>query len=295
MTRNILAIARILPTFIPLGLSAQVTLNQTDNFQDGTLNGWTSGANNPNPPTNVSSNRPGGTNDKYMRVTSTGVARAGGRLVVQNSIQWKGNYTAAGIKSISMHLKNEGSTTLEMRLVVLAPSGNGVSITPVTLPSGGRWSTAAFPITADALTGVNVSSTLTSVTEIRLLHSTTASTTGEPIAAQLGVDDITAAGSTLAAVVQDAGVLPVEFTLFQNCPNPFNPSTVIRHDIPKNAFVNVSVYDILGREVATLVKGNQMAGQYSVTFNATNLPSGVYFYSLHAGDQSFVQKMMLLK
>jgi hypothetical protein len=92
-----------------------------------------------------------------------------------------------------------------------------------------------------------------------------------------------------------AGELPRQFELSQNYPNPFNPSTVIRYDIPTNAIVKISIYDMLGREVATLVNGNQMAGHYNVTFNAKNLPSGVYLYSLHAGDRTFVQKMLLLK
>jgi plastocyanin len=89
--------------------------------------------------------------------------------------------------------------------------------------------------------------------------------------------------------------IPEMFALEQNYPNPFNPSTVIRYDIPTNAIVKISIYDMLGREVATLVNGNQMAGHYNVTFNAKNLPSGVYLYSLHAGDRTFVQKMLLLK
>jgi hypothetical protein len=286
----------ILPIFIPASLSAQIVLNQTDNFQDGTLEGWTSGVNNPNPPTVVSSNGPEGANDQYMRVTSTGVAGAGGRLVVRNLTQWTGNYTDAGVTSISMHMKNEGSTTLQMRLVVLGPSGSGASITAIMLPTGGGWSTVVFPIAADALTGVNVASTLTSVAEFRLLHSTTSSTTGEPMAAQLGVDDITAEGSTPTSVAQNANVLPTEFILFQNYPNPFNPSTTINFDLPKTARVSLKVYNILGQLVATLLDGVKQAGSYNVSFNAPDLGSGVYFYRVVTdGGGAVTRKMVLLK
>ena len=80
-----------------------------------------------------------------------------------------------------------------------------------------------------------------------------------------------------------------------NYPNPFNPTTNINYQIKEKGFVSLKVYDMLGREVANLVNENQEAGQYSVIFNAANLPSGVYIYSLRVND--FVQnnKMTLLK
>jgi len=89
--------------------------------------------------------------------------------------------------------------------------------------------------------------------------------------------------------------IPTELNLSQNYPNPFNPSTTIRYDIPQLAYVKLAVYDILGREVASLVSESQNAGHYNVVFNAGNLPSGVYFYSLQAGDKGFVKKLLLVK
>jgi hypothetical protein len=89
--------------------------------------------------------------------------------------------------------------------------------------------------------------------------------------------------------------IPNTFRLGQNYPNPFNPSTTIKYGLPKNSFVTLKVYDILGREVTTLVNENKMAGTYQVNFNASNLASGIYFYTIKAGDFSQTKKMLLVK
>ena len=86
-----------------------------------------------------------------------------------------------------------------------------------------------------------------------------------------------------------------DFSLSQNYPNPFNPSTTINFRIPLSSKVTLKVYDILGREVATLVNENKPAGKYSIIFNSNNLASGVYFYNLRAGNFIESKKMMLLK
>ncbi len=92
---------------------------------------------------------------------------------------------------------------------------------------------------------------------------------------------------------------PSAFTLAQNYPNPFNPSTVIQYQIPKNEFVTLKIYDLLGKEVATLISGQKDAGSYQVEFNADNLPnkitSGIYFYTLKAGNFSQTKKLVLMK
>ncbi len=90
-------------------------------------------------------------------------------------------------------------------------------------------------------------------------------------------------------------ILPTEFKLEQNYPNPFNPSTVISYAIIETRFVSLIVYNSIGQEVAALVKQKQNAGSYDLVFNASNLPSGIYFYSINAGEYSSVKKMMLLK
>jgi photosystem II stability/assembly factor-like uncharacterized protein len=89
--------------------------------------------------------------------------------------------------------------------------------------------------------------------------------------------------------------IPKNFSLNQNYPNPFNPSTIIEYAVPKTAFVTVKVYDLMGKEVKTLVSETKQAGYYSLTFNASNLTSGVYFYKIIAGDFTASKKMMLIK
>lgn len=89
--------------------------------------------------------------------------------------------------------------------------------------------------------------------------------------------------------------IPGKFSLFQNYPNPFNPSTKIGYQIQKNSFVNLKIFDALGRELETIVNEIQPAGTYEVTFNASHYPGGVYFYRLNTGDFSQTNKMLMIK
>jgi hypothetical protein len=89
--------------------------------------------------------------------------------------------------------------------------------------------------------------------------------------------------------------IPTTFALSQNYPNPFNPTTTIKYDLPQASHVTIKLYDILGREVSTLVNEKQEASFRQATWNATNFASGVYFYRLQAGDFVGVKKLMLLK
>jgi hypothetical protein len=87
---------------------------------------------------------------------------------------------------------------------------------------------------------------------------------------------------TISSVEKDEGVIPKSFNLYPNYPNPFNPSTTIQYDLPRQAFVTLKVYNTLKQEVATLVNGEQIAGRYKARFEGLNLASGVYFYRLLA-------------
>ena len=81
----------------------------------------------------------------------------------------------------------------------------------------------------------------------------------------------------------------------QNFPNPFNPSTTINYQIPKDGMVTIKIYDILGREIRTLVNEYKPAGRYNITFNASNLASGVYIYQLKSGSFVASKKLVLMK
>ena len=89
--------------------------------------------------------------------------------------------------------------------------------------------------------------------------------------------------------------IPGEFSLSQNYPNPFNPNTIINFQLSRFNFVSIKVYHVLGNEVSTLVNEKLNAGSYSISFNGSNLSSGIYFYKLTAGDFSITRKMTLLK
>jgi len=85
------------------------------------------------------------------------------------------------------------------------------------------------------------------------------------------------------------------YALAQNHPNPFNPSTVISYQLPMNGYVTLKVYDMIGKEIATLVNGMQEAGEHTTSFNASHLPSGLYFYSLQSKNFNATKKMLLVK
>ncbi len=99
----------------------------------------------------------------------------------------------------------------------------------------------------------------------------------------------------LTYVKEWSKALPDEYSLDQNYPNPFNPTTFIRYQLPVSSFVTLNVYDVLGREVKTLVNARESVGDYSVTFNASNLPSGVYLYRLQAGTFIQTKKLVVIK
>jgi hypothetical protein len=88
---------------------------------------------------------------------------------------------------------------------------------------------------------------------------------------------------------------PKNFVLKQNYPNPFNPGTTIEYSLPKNSYVTLKIYNVLGKEAATLVDKFETPGNHSVRYDAANLASGIYFYTLKAGDFSQTKKMTLVK
>jgi photosystem II stability/assembly factor-like uncharacterized protein len=99
----------------------------------------------------------------------------------------------------------------------------------------------------------------------------------------------------VAGINPISNIAPDKYLLYQNYPNPFNPYTKIRYQLVCSNFVTLKIYDILGKEISTLVNENQKAGIYETTFNADNLPSGIYFYRIAAGDFSETRKMVLIK
>ena len=88
---------------------------------------------------------------------------------------------------------------------------------------------------------------------------------------------------------------PISYALSQNYPNPFNPTTTIKYSVPVDGFVNIAVFNVLGEKVANVVNTIHKAGNYELTFDATNLASGMYIYRMESGNYVSVKKMMILK
>ncbi len=109
------------------------------------------------------------------------------------------------------------------------------------------------------------------------------------------VPDRVVISSSATTGVQRTYEKPLGYYLYQNNPNPFNPTTIISYSIPRESIVTLKVYDILGRQVATLVNEQKSAGTYKVNFNAENLSSGIYFYSLQTNEKIITKKMLLIK
>ena len=97
------------------------------------------------------------------------------------------------------------------------------------------------------------------------------------------------------SVSETASMLPASFELEQNFPNPFNPTTSIRYSVPQSSHVALTIFDILGREIRTLINEVQSPGHYTVTFDGRDLASGVYFYRLTSGSFSATKKFVMVK
>jgi hypothetical protein len=102
-------------------------------------------------------------------------------------------------------------------------------------------------------------------------------------------------GNVPVTVVYNLGEIPRVFEFYQNYPNPFNPKINIRYDIPKSAHMKLIIYDILGREVMTIIDENVSAGSYELVWDAADLASGTYIYKLVTDDFTDIKKMILVK
>ena len=176
-----------------------IAFGQVDTFQNGTTQGWEEGGVSPNPPTNIATGGPAGAGDRYLQNISSGGSGGGSRMVMFNAAQWTGDYLTRGIDRISAQLANFGSTTLYMRVAIRGGSSSSVycSSSPFIVPPDGQWRSANFDLTAAAMTNVGGANTLqevlSNVIEVRILSAIGgASFTGDPTAATLGIDNITA-------------------------------------------------------------------------------------------------------
>jgi hypothetical protein len=116
----------------------------------------------------------------------------------------------------------------------------------------------------------------------------------QPNSGTININDVGWDSPTLTAV-QSVNAVPTGFILMQNYPNPFNPTTKIKFGLPENAFTTLKIYDMLGREVKTLVSAEMTTGFHEVEFNANDLSSGIYMYKLQSNNFTDVKKLILIK
>ena len=185
----------LLSGFFPAATTQAVTLNQTDTFQSGSTDSWAVGIPLSSTPVNVPDAGPTGAGDAALGINSTGNNGPGSRLVAFNTLQWAGDYTAAGIDAIGMDLRNVGSSSLHIRLAADGAGGRFATTTAISLAGLGNWTSAVLSIGPGdwtAVGGTDVNATLASLTQLRVLSAATPAWQGDRLAAELHVDNIRA-------------------------------------------------------------------------------------------------------
>jgi hypothetical protein len=218
MKKQVCAVGLAVAGLLVCGTARAVQFGQIDTFQDGTTAGWQNGGvGNALPVINVSGG-PGGVSDSYIRVRSDGVS-AGGKLTAFNRDQWLGDYPAANITAIEVDLRNEGSTTLSIRMAF--KTGPGTSGVPgfltqaaVLAPNSG-WQRFTFSLDPASLIPINNPGSWSTffIGEVRFIHQVGASNlTGTNVVGQLGIDNIHAVPEPGAAALLGGGLLMLAAT-----------------------------------------------------------------------------------
>ena len=177
--------------------------------------------------------------------------------------------------TITIHPKNNSDTLLASGLqIALSNTGAGALSNVIDLGDGSYQATITAPVTVGTDT---ISAKVISGTDTVAIFWNAIAIYDSPVSAD------------------EQSISLTEFHLYQNFPQPFNPSTKIKYQIPNVSFVSLKVFDALGKEVALLVSEEQSAGIHEVEFNGSGLTSGIYFYELKAGAYSDTKKMSLIK
>ncbi len=187
------------------------------------------------------------------------------------------NLTAAGMTHVHVDFWTANST--DLGIWVISPGPNEVEHLLVPPGATNTWVSVDIPL-----------STFTPTVNLEDVFQFKFDGNGD-----IYLDNLYFFNSTASSIEELDEITPTTYALEQNYPNPFNPSTTIRFSQPTANNVTLKVYDVLGQEVATLLNGFQNAGTYEYTFDAKDLPSGVYIYSLTAGEFTAVKKMILMK
>ena len=230
----------------------------------------------PLPGVNLNPNWSQATVVSFVVIQGDTVMKYGGLNYQGTELNQNLNLVSAGMQYIHIDFWTANST--ELNFFLISPVTNQQSVALVPPGATEQWISVDIPLSQFQPT-VN----LTEVFQLMFTGNGT-----------IYLDNIYF--STMISDVREfPNSLPSDFVLEQNYPNPFNPSTNIRFSLPEANQVTLKVFDMLGQEVVTLVNEFINAGPYEVTFDASNLPTGIYTYSLTAGNFNSVKKMMLIK
>lgn len=240
---------------------------------------------------------------------------SGADLTADGKFTWKPNYNQSGSYVITFTVLDEFNYTDSKQLIINVEDANQPPVFTKTIPDGQIVKVHNVPVEfsfqyeavdpeGDPITFAGVELPNNAGISANGLFTWTptpdqANKTYRIIIAVFDnysfVYDTTNVKTSLLVSVDDISLIPSRYELYQNFPNPFNPTTTIRFALPKESNVTLKVYNFLGEEVATLINKVMPAGYHTVTFNASNLISGLYFYKIEAENYSSIKKMLLIK
>ncbi|WP_431158583.1 T9SS type A sorting domain-containing protein [Winogradskyella poriferorum] len=270
-------------------LTAQVVLNQVDDFQSGSTDNWRIGGagNATDGPINVADGGPAGAGDNCLQYTSTGVGNIASKMVFysQNN-QWSGDFTSAGVDQINFDV-NVQTTALNLRIAMQGTNGTRICTTnAINVPANGTWSNITIPIDASDFTvisgGSDAATVLGSVLTMRILSSSTPTWTGpDAVASVIQVDNILASSSLST---DEFSLQNREFTI---SPNPGRNSLNIK--LPSaDSDMKLEVFDVLGKRVY-----QGIVSQLESSVNVSNWKSGVYLVRI--SNNEIVQTKRFIK
>ena len=213
---------------------------------------------------------------------------------------WSGNMKQSLSDSISLYLSNKYAIPIPatpVELSSLEATGGSLFWSTATETNNSGWDIEITPVNGETKGGwkkIGFVSGKGTTTE-KQFYTFSLSNLKTSSLIRLKQIDLDGKFSYSPVIEFTVNEIPTEFSMAQNYPNPFNPSTLISYQLSTNSHTKLVVYDLLGREIRTLVNEAKPAGKYTVNFSAADLPSGVYFYKLTAGDFSSTKKMMLVK
>lgn len=270
-------------------LTAQVVLNQVDDFQSGSTDNWRIGGagNATDGPINVADGGPAGAGDNCLQYTSTGGGGVASKMVFysQNN-QWSGDFTTAGVDQINFDV-NVQTTALNLRIAMQGTNGTRICTTnAINVPANGTWSNITIPIEASDFTvvsgGSDAATVLGSVLTMRILSSSTPTWTGpDAVASVIQVDNILASSSLST---DEFSLQNREFTI---SPNPGRNSLNIK--LPSaDSDMKLEVFDVLGKRVY-----QGIVSQLESSVNVSNWKSGVYLVRI--SNNEIVQTKRFIK